>query len=177
MTHAFSGTAALLMCVAAAACRSEPAADLETLEQRIHREFPEVPEMTTEQLAERLRRGEPRPWIVDVRAPTEYRVSHLPQARNVPLDELEPARLEELGATKDTEIVLYCSVGYRSAMAARRLLDAGFRKVFNLRGSIFAWANEERPLVNEHGPTDLVHPFDETWGRYLVAARRAPLPR
>lgn len=177
MNHACLRTLMVLACMAAAACRSEAAADLETLEERIHREFPEVPETTTERLAKRLERGDAPPWIVDVRAPQEYRVSHLPGARNVPLDDLDPAGLLRRGATKDTEIVLYCSVGYRSAMAARRLLEAGFRRVFNLRGSIFAWANEGRPLVNEHGPTRLVHPFDEDWGRYLAPSRRAPLSR
>ncbi|MEM7699789.1 MAG: hypothetical protein AAF236_15450, partial [Verrucomicrobiota bacterium] len=45
--------------------------------------------------------------------------------------------------------------------------------VRNLVGSIFAWANEDRPLETPTGEaTDLVHPFNNFWGRLLDPERR-----
>ena len=72
-------------------------------------------------------------------------------------------------------VVVYCSVGYRSSQLARRLQRAGFTNVMNLEGSIFAWANEGRPLVaNGHSAT-LVHPYNRKFGRMLKPSLRAPL--
>jgi hypothetical protein len=46
--------------------------------------------------------------------------------------------------------------------------------VRNLDGSIFAWANEGRPLERNGQPAQLVHPYDALWGKLLDPARRAP---
>jgi 3-mercaptopyruvate sulfurtransferase SseA len=69
--------------------------------------------------------------------------------------------------------VLYCSVGYRSSMAAEQLAKLGYTDVQNLEGSLFAWANAGHPL--EGG--DRVHPYDAKWGELLDPRLRAPLGR
>ena len=38
--------------------------------------------------------------------------------------------------------MLYCRSGVRSLTAARRLLDEGYARVYNLRGGILAWARD-----------------------------------
>ena len=53
--------------------------------------------------------------------------------------------------------------------------------VANLEGSIFAWANEDRPLVQGDGegagaPTSLVHPYDADWGNLVAPEHRADPP-
>jgi rhodanese-related sulfurtransferase len=71
-----------------------------------------------------------RPYLLDVRTPSEFASGHIPESLNVPVDELR-SRLGEL--PRDREIVVYCQVGQRGYLATRILLQAGF-KVVNLGG-------------------------------------------
>jgi len=112
---------------------------------------------------------EPSPLLLDVREENEFAVSHLPGAVRAGRDPV--AQLRELGVKSDAPVVVYCSVGYRSSVLAEKLQAAGFLNVRNLEGSIFAWANEGRPLVNARGETAGVHPFNILWGRYLEKSR------
>ena len=50
---------------------------------------------------------------------------------------------------------------------AQELKKMGINDVANFKGSIFAWANADMPLVNKNGSTKTVHPFDEYWGQLL----------
>jgi NADPH-dependent 2,4-dienoyl-CoA reductase/sulfur reductase-like enzyme/rhodanese-related sulfurtransferase len=68
--------------------------------------------------------------ILDVRTPTEYANGHIPEAINIPVDELR-TRLGEI--TKERPILAYCQVGQRGYLATRILLQAGYR-VTNLSG-------------------------------------------
>jgi rhodanese-related sulfurtransferase len=64
-----------------------------------------------------------RPLLVDVRTPAEFAAGHLPEARNIPVDELR-SRLVEL--PRERPIVAYCQVGQRGYLATRILVQAGF---------------------------------------------------
>ena len=131
------------------------------LNARIRREFPSVPRVSTAELA----RTTARPLLLDVRTPPEFAVSHLAGARRVDPGD-DAAQVADLPLTEP--IVTYCSVGYRSAQFAEKLQRAGYRDVRNLEGSIFAWANEGRPLVRDTDtPTREVHPFNRWWGLLL----------
>ena len=81
------------------------------------------------------------------------------------------------GVSKETPIVTYCAVGYRSGEMATGLRAAGFTNVRNLEGSIFQWANEHRPLVRENERVSTVHPYSALWGRLLADDVRAPLKK
>ena len=131
----------------------------------LKQKFPEVVELTPDQLA----RLDPPPLLLDVREEKEFAVSHLRGALRAEKDAI--AQLLRLGVGKDTPIVVYCSVGFRSSVLAGKLREAGFVNIKNLEGSIFAWANSGRPLVNARGSTDGVHPFNVLWGRCLEKAR------
>lgn len=63
--------------------------------------------VSVDELREALQ--EDRVILLDVRPATEYQAGHLPQARSLPVDELE-TRLEEL--PHDREIVAYCRGPY-----------------------------------------------------------------
>ena len=103
----------------------------------------EVPELTPAQLAERRARGDDLD-LVDVREPHEWQIARIAGARLVPLASLD----DELGGMDpDREVVLYCRGGARSATAARRLLDAGFGRVWSLAGGITRWSEEVDPSV------------------------------
>lgn len=68
--------------------------------------------------------------IVDVRTPQEFRSGAVPNAVNIPLDELMQ-RYEELGNNADREIIVYCASGARSAYAQRMLMQIGYSNVKN----------------------------------------------
>jgi rhodanese-related sulfurtransferase len=104
--------------------------------------------------------------LLDARTQSEFDISHLAGASRVDpdSDELDPAPV--LG---ETLVVVYCSVGYRSAAVARRLDAAGFRHVYNLEGGIFQWANEGRAVYRGGKRVEEVHPYNRAWGRLLDA--------
>ena len=71
--------------------------------------------------------------IVDVRDRSEYRRGHLPDARNVPVDEL-PRRLHEF--SRSNRVAVICQTGGRSAQAASLLSRYGVPTVVNLAGGM-----------------------------------------
>ncbi|MBM3594111.1 MAG: rhodanese-like domain-containing protein, partial [Alphaproteobacteria bacterium] len=120
--------------------------------------------------AARLAAGE-RIILFDTREPDEYARSHLPGALRVAPDAPASAILAQYRALMaDATVVVYCSVGWRSGLvvqAIRRAAnDAPARAVFNLRGGIFRWHAEGRPLAFGPGASG-VHPFSRDWGQLL----------
>ena len=104
--------------------------------------------------------------LLDTRTKDEYNVSHLPGARWVGYDEFELNRVADV--PKDGNIVVYCSVGYRSEKVGEKLLAAGYQRVHNLYGSLFEWVNEGNPVVDgQEKPTQRVHAFSRLWGIWL----------
>lgn len=63
--------------------------------------------------------------LLDVRTPAEFKEGHVPNALNVPVQEL-PQRLAEVGPTS-RPVVVYCRSGGRSAMASQLLRSAGYQ--------------------------------------------------
>lgn len=102
-----------------------------------------LPEITPEELTLELG-GEEPPFLLDVREPEEWEISHLTGATLIPRGEL-PERLTDL--TRAREIVVYCRTGSRSSQATRLLLDLGFTHVRNLKGGINAWAQRIDPSL------------------------------
>jgi rhodanese-related sulfurtransferase len=123
-----------------------------------------VPTVTTDQLAEALTTERPV-VLLDVRDPSEFLVSHLPNARLVRSADDLVTSLENI--SQDTLIVAYCSVGYRSAQLIKELQQRGITTAFNLEGSIFAWANAGLPVYRGENKIRQVHPFNESWGQLL----------
>ncbi len=143
-----------------------PAPTWEIVKGAIRAEFPGVAQITTSALARRLAGDKGSEIILlDARQPEEYAVSHLRGAR-LAADESQALRALA-GAGTDTRIVTYCSVGYRSAALAERLMANGFNKVENLEGSLFEWANKGLPVYSAGREVRRVHPFDKVWGQLL----------
>ena len=78
--------------------------------------------------------------IIDVREESEvYNLGVIKNAINIPRGLIEfklspnspnnPVLIND-----DTNILVYCAGGYRSALAAKSLLDLGFKNVYNLGG-------------------------------------------
>lgn len=75
-------------------------------------------------------------FLLDVRQPVELVVEHVPDAVNIPLNQLR-ARLDEL--PRDREILVFCRSAQRSYYATRILLQHGF-KVRNITGGMMSRA-------------------------------------
>ncbi len=105
-----------------------------------------VPEITVEELQEKLKSGE-KINLIDVREQFEWDIARIPGAKLIPLGDLH-SRMSELDSA-DT-IYLQCKSGVRSANALRELQVAGFSKLFNVQGGILAWADRIDPSVAKY---------------------------
>ena len=138
----------------------------------IRARFPTVARVSTDTLQSWLDESPQRENLLlfDVRESEEYAVSHLQGARPAPSKDEAQKALQ--GAPSDQRIVLYCSVGYRSSELAQFLMKKGYTEVYNLEGSIFAWANEGRPVYRGNERVKVVHPYDRIWGSLLKKSLR-----
>ena len=86
--------------------------------------------------------------VIDVRTPAEYREAHATFARNVPLDQLDPARLREhRNGAADQPIYVICHRGNRSAQACEKLMRGGLVNVINVEGGTQAWIDAGLDVV------------------------------
>ena len=69
--------------------------------------------------------------LVDVRSPGEFNSGHLPDACNMPLDQIEDLAPTKL-ADKSQTVLLHCQSGMRSRVAQRKLQSMGYTSTFNL---------------------------------------------
>ena len=72
--------------------------------------------------------------VIDVRTVDEFNREHIPNAVNIPLDDIE-----KVGYDKDTVLILYCQTGIRSAEAVQKLVDLGYTSLYNLDGGLLNW--------------------------------------
>lgn len=147
--------------------RQKPDLTWEEVLARIAREYPEVRQIRSSELAALLSRvGDERPVVLDVRDVEEFAISHLPGARHV-LPASDPREaLADL--RRERPVVAYCAAGVRSARYLKKMMAAGFTHVSNLEGAIFHWANENRPLEGPDGrPAHKVHACEPRWAVLL----------
>lgn len=95
--------------------------------------------ITTTELRKTLANGF-RGLLIDVREPAEHALARIEGSRLIPLADLAN-HLDVL--PKDTEILVHCKAGTRSAKAAALLTRSGFSNVTNVTGGIDAWLAEE----------------------------------
>jgi molybdopterin/thiamine biosynthesis adenylyltransferase/rhodanese-related sulfurtransferase len=104
-----------------------------------------IPEITAREVKARLDHGDDL-FILDVREPHEYQICNL-NGKLIPLGEL-PRRVHELDSSR--EMVVHCRSGKRSAEAIQFLQKAGFKKLWNLKGGVLAWADEVDPSMPKY---------------------------
>ena len=105
-------------------------------------------------------------FFLDAREEAEYKVSHLAGAVFVGYDTFNIETVSRL--EKNSKIIVYCSVGYRSEKVAEKMKAAGFTNVFNLYGGIFEWVNQDNSVVDTTGQeTGNVHAYNKTWSVWL----------
>ncbi len=106
--------------------------------------------------------------LLDSRELKEYNTSHLKNAIHVGYDHFQIDNIKEEIPNKDSEIIVYCSLGIRSETIGERLKKAGYTNVKNLFGGIFEWKNNDLPVYNAvEKETDSVHTFSLEWSKWL----------
>ncbi|HKK75910.1 MAG TPA: rhodanese-like domain-containing protein [Saprospiraceae bacterium] len=125
-----------------------------------------VPLISVEELAKR----QDSVLLLDAREKEEYKVSHIKGAKFVGYKNFREEALEDV--PKDQEIVIYCSIGYRSEKMGERLEEMGYKNVRNLYGSIFEWVNQGKPVVDQNGnSTTTVHGYNKNWSQWLDGSK------
>ncbi len=82
--------------------------------------------------------------LLDVREHEEYEQGAIPGAHLIPRGLLESSVSMQV-PDPNTEIVVYCAGGARSALAALSLQELGYRNVLSMAGGFGQWKAEGRP--------------------------------
>ena len=104
-------------------------------------------EITVDELLDHINSDHP-PLLVDVRPSPEFDggYGHIPDARSIPLLELE-SHYEELEPFKEKEIVTICPGGGMSLVAVELLEKEGFKDVKSLKGGSDLWHEKGYPMT------------------------------
>ena len=89
---------------------------------------------------------QPDVQLIDVRTPEEFAEGHLENAINMDINgdnfDASVASLD-----KEKPVMVYCKAGGRSAKAAAKLKEMGFKSISDLDGGITNWNSENKPTV------------------------------
>jgi rhodanese-related sulfurtransferase len=111
--------------------------------------------------------------LLDTRRKEEFDVSHLKNAIWVGHKEFEIDSTLAFIQNRDSEVVVYCSIGVRSEDIGEKLQKAGYTNVKNLYGGIFEWKNEGFPVYDSLDiETEQVHAFNKHWGKLLLSGEK-----
>ena len=120
----------------------------------------EIPKITVNELLEKKEF-----ILLDVRSKAEFEISHIEDAIWVSEKNWSLIKLKKLLYKQN--IIVYCSVGFRSEKLARKLIKQGYSPVYNLYGGVFEWVNQGNPLQNTNGTTDRIHAFDKSFAKWI----------
>lgn len=104
--------------------------------------------------------------LLDARPQEEFEISHIKGAKRIGFKKMDETTLA--GIDKDEQIVVYCSIGYRSEKIGEKLKKMGFKNVYNLYGSIFEWVNQDNEVVDkDEKKTEKVHTYNKRWSKWV----------
>ena len=106
---------------------------------------PRIQEITLEQARARLT-ANPKAVLVDVREDAEWAAGHAAEARHLGKGVLE-RDIEKLFPDTNTEIIMYCGGGYRSALTCDVAQRMGFKSVSSLVGGYKALVQAGWPMA------------------------------
>jgi len=105
--------------------------------------------------------------FLDAREKKEFEKSHIEGAQLIGYDDIDYSILDN--TPKDTPIIIYCSIGYRSEKIGQQLIKKGFTNVFNLYGSIFEWVNQHHPVYDKNGLSNVIHTYNKKWSKWVTS--------
>lgn len=125
-----------------------------------------VPVISSQNLSNEIASNNPV-VILDIRSEEEFQVSHLNGAKLIDYDHFKKKDVKEIPL--NSQVIVYCSVGYRSEKIGEKLLKMGYTDVKNLYGGIFQWKNEGYDIINDKSlDTDSVHTYNKSWSKWLT---------
>jgi len=143
--------------------------------------FPHTPQITTQELEDKLESCDGSIIVIDCRSSGEHQVSKIRGAQHLNFnadEDIINEFLVENGVESDKNVVCYCSIGYRSSILANRINAIGAGNASNLEGSMFKWANEGREIVDFGGnTTHFVHPYNWFFGLTISPSKWLYEPR
>jgi rhodanese-related sulfurtransferase len=104
-----------------------------------------ISEVNVEQARERVESGAK---LIDVREDNEWQDGHAAGAAHMGRGVIE-RDIVQTYPEKDTELILYCGGGYRSALAADMLQKMGYSNVHSMDGGWAAWKDSGAPVESE----------------------------
>jgi len=102
--------------------------------------------ITPGQLYESIQSGQPVD-LIDVRTPVEFQEVHATFARNVPLDQLDAAKIAAERNGGGQPLFLICRSGSRGGQACEKFLAAGYPNIVNVEGGTQAWEQAGLPVI------------------------------
>jgi len=106
-----------------------------------------VKEITLDQARERLTKN-PQAVLLDVREDHEWEKGRAAEAVHLGKGILE-RDLEKMFPNLETEIIMYCGGGFRSALTAEAAQKMGYRNVYSLMGGYKALAGSGWPIMTQ----------------------------
>ena len=86
--------------------------------------------------------------LIDVREDKEWDAAHAAGSVHLGKGIIE-RDIERTVTDKDTELILYCGGGFRSALAADNLQKMGYTNVLSMDGGIRGWREKGYPLTKD----------------------------
>lgn len=78
--------------------------------------------------------------IIDVRTKAEYDKGHIEGAKLADWKRDDFDKVIEKATKKKRPTIVYCRTGIRSKAASKRMVEMGYKQVYNLRGGYMAWS-------------------------------------
>ncbi len=110
-------------------------------EQLVEAIMPNVKEISVEETLEKVENGA---TLIDVREDNEFEAEHAKGAIHIGRGVIERDIVHQF-PDKNTELILYCGGGYRSALAADNLQKMGYQNVLSMKGGWTAWTEKGAP--------------------------------
>ncbi|AMC11671.1 hypothetical protein Lupro_10510 [Lutibacter profundi] len=85
--------------------------------------------------------------IIDVRTPMEFKEGYIEGAKNMNLKGDDFTK-EISSLDKDKPVYIYCKSGHRSGIAAKKMIELGFKEVYDLQGGILNWKQNNNKVKN-----------------------------
>jgi len=104
-----------------------------------------IREVTVAEARERIEKGG---ILIDVREDNEFENDHAKGARHLGRGIIERDIVQTF-PDKNTELILYCGGGYRSALAADNLQKMGYSNVWSMDGGWHAWKESGAPTTRD----------------------------
>lgn len=86
--------------------------------------------------------------VVDIRAKAEYDKGHIAGSVYLAPSQFDPEN-KMLAKVRSLPIVIVCRNGMTAAAPAKRLVKAGFSRVYVLDGGVAAWQHANMPLTRK----------------------------